>query len=104
MVGGRLVVRYRPSRLIVGCPSGVSLATTARQAGVARSMYEEIGDDGKRKYTVAEIAETFAVSRKPSTGTSNRPVAAARRARRPRRYATLAMSIHHHLSRTRPLQ
>jgi DNA invertase Pin-like site-specific DNA recombinase len=27
-------------------------------------MYEEKGDDGKRKYTVAEIAETFSVSRK----------------------------------------
>jgi DNA invertase Pin-like site-specific DNA recombinase len=37
---------------------------TARQAEVARSMYEEKGDDGRRKYTVAEIAGTFAVSRK----------------------------------------
>ena len=37
---------------------------TARQAEVARGMYEEKGDDGKRKYTVAEIAETFGVSRK----------------------------------------
>ena len=27
-------------------------------------LYEEKGDDGKRKYTVAEIAETFGVSRK----------------------------------------
>src|SRR5689334_19457292 len=36
----------------------------ARQAEVARGMYEEKGDDGKRKYTVAEIAETFGVSRK----------------------------------------
>ena len=27
-------------------------------------MYEENGDDGKRKYTVAAIAETFGVSRK----------------------------------------
>ncbi len=27
-------------------------------------MYEEKGDDGGRKYTVAEIAETFGVSRK----------------------------------------
>ena len=31
---------------------------TARQAEVARGMYEEKGDDGKRKYTVAEIADT----------------------------------------------
>jgi DNA invertase Pin-like site-specific DNA recombinase len=27
-------------------------------------MYEDKGHDGKRKYTVAEIAETFGVSRK----------------------------------------
>jgi hypothetical protein len=46
-------------------------------------MYEDKGHDGKRKYTVAEIAETFGVSRKPSTGTSNHPVAAASPARRP---------------------
>lgn len=37
---------------------------TARQAEAARGMYEEKGDDGRRKYTVAEIAETFGVSRK----------------------------------------
>lgn len=62
---------------------------TARQAGVARGMYDETGDDGRRKYTVAEIAETFGVSRKtvyrhlePSggrrqPGTSARPAAQA---------------------------
>ena len=27
-------------------------------------MYDEKGADGKRRYTVAEIAETFGVSRK----------------------------------------
>ena len=27
-------------------------------------MYDETGADGRRKYTVAEIAETFGVSRK----------------------------------------
>ena len=37
---------------------------TTRQAGVARQMYDEKSSDGKRKYTVAEIAETFHVSRK----------------------------------------
>jgi DNA invertase Pin-like site-specific DNA recombinase len=37
---------------------------TARQAEVARGMYDEAGADGRRKYTVAEIAETFGVSRK----------------------------------------
>ena len=33
VVGGRLVVRYRPSRLIVGWPSGVSRATSAGPSG-----------------------------------------------------------------------
>jgi DNA invertase Pin-like site-specific DNA recombinase len=37
---------------------------TPRQVGVARGMYEEKGLDGKRRYTVAEIAGTFHVSRK----------------------------------------
>jgi len=37
---------------------------TARQATVARQMYDEKDADGKRRYTVAEIAETFHVSRK----------------------------------------
>jgi hypothetical protein len=33
VVGGRLVVRYRPSRLIVGWPGGVSRATSAGSSG-----------------------------------------------------------------------
>ena len=37
---------------------------TTRQAEVARSMYDETGADGRRRYTVAEMAETFGVSRK----------------------------------------
>jgi DNA invertase Pin-like site-specific DNA recombinase len=37
---------------------------TARQVTVARQMYDEKGVEGKRRYTVAEIAETFHVSRK----------------------------------------
>lgn len=37
---------------------------TARQVGVARQMYDEKDADGKRRYTVADIAETFHVSRK----------------------------------------
>lgn len=37
---------------------------TARQVSVARQMYDEKGADGKNRYTVAEIAETFHVSRK----------------------------------------
>lgn len=37
---------------------------TSRQIGVARAMYEALNEDGKRRYTVDEIAETFHVSRK----------------------------------------
>ena len=34
-----------------------------RQVALARQMYEETGHDGKRAYTVAQIAEEFGVSR-----------------------------------------
>ena len=34
-----------------------------RQVRLARQMYDEIGDDGKRRYTVAQIAAEFGVSR-----------------------------------------
>ncbi len=34
-----------------------------RQVRLARQMYEELGDDGKRKYTVAQIADEFGVTR-----------------------------------------
>ena len=34
-----------------------------RQVALARAMYEETGDDGKRKYTVAQIAAEFGVTR-----------------------------------------
>jgi DNA invertase Pin-like site-specific DNA recombinase len=34
-----------------------------RQAKLARQMYEETGDDGKRKYTVQQIADEFDVTR-----------------------------------------
>ncbi len=37
---------------------------TARQAAIARQMYDDKGPDNKRKYTVTQIAETFHVSRK----------------------------------------
>ncbi len=33
------------------------------QLTLARDMYDTIGDDGKRQYTVQEIAETFGVTR-----------------------------------------
>lgn len=35
----------------------------ARQVKLARQMYEETGGDGKRRYTVQEIADEFGVSR-----------------------------------------
>jgi DNA invertase Pin-like site-specific DNA recombinase len=34
-----------------------------RQVRLAREMYDETGEDGKRKYTVAHIADEFGVSR-----------------------------------------
>jgi DNA invertase Pin-like site-specific DNA recombinase len=73
---------------------------TARQAEVADGMYEEKGDDGKRKYAVAEIAETFGVSRK-TVYRHLEPSGGRQPGRTTPRYATLAMSIHRHPSRTR---
>lgn len=34
-----------------------------RQIKLAQQMYDEVGDDGKRRYTVQQIAEEFGVSR-----------------------------------------
>ena len=34
-----------------------------RQVKLARQMYDETGADGKRQYTVQEIADEFGVSR-----------------------------------------
>ena len=34
-----------------------------RQVALARQMYDETGDDGKRRYTVAQIAAEFGVTR-----------------------------------------
>ena len=45
-------------------PGGRKPELTARQAEAARGMYDETGSDGKHRYTVAEIAGAFAVSRK----------------------------------------
>ena len=57
---------------------------TTRQTEVARGMYAETGPDGKRRYTVAEIADTFGVPRKTvyrhldPTGTRRQPDKATR--------------------------
>ena len=43
---------------------GVELPASApHDLKLAREMYDETGDDGKRKHTVAEIAAEFGVSR-----------------------------------------
>ena len=34
-----------------------------RQVTLARQMYDELGDDGKRRYTVNQIAAEFGVTR-----------------------------------------
>jgi DNA invertase Pin-like site-specific DNA recombinase len=34
-----------------------------RQVKLARQMYDETDEDGKRKYTVAQIADEFGVTR-----------------------------------------
>ncbi|MFE4456042.1 recombinase family protein [Nocardia tengchongensis] len=46
-------------------------ALTELQVLKAWEMYDERDNCGKRRYTVAQIAETFDVSLKPSTATSN---------------------------------
>jgi len=46
-----------------GRTGGQKPRLTARQARIAREMYEETGQDGKRRYTVAQIAAEFGVTR-----------------------------------------
>jgi len=88
---------------------------TARQAEVARGMYDQTGADGRRKYTVAEIAGTFGVSRKtvyrhlePSAG-RRQPGKSARPAAPAGPLATLPDQAHARISepaaspRARPL-
>jgi hypothetical protein len=81
----------------------------ARQAEVARGMYDETRADGRRKYTVAEIAGTFGVYRhlEPSGG-RRQPGKSARPAAPAEPLATLPHPIHARISepaaraRTRP--
>ena len=49
-----------------------------RQVALARAMYEETGDDGKRKYTVKQIAAEFGVTRPAIYRHLGRDVAANR--------------------------
>ncbi len=46
-----------------GRTGGQKPKLTARQAKIAQDMYDEKGDDGRRRYTVAEIAAEFGVTR-----------------------------------------
>jgi hypothetical protein len=45
-----------------GRTGGQRAKLTARQAKIARQMYDEKGPDGRRRYTVQQIAEEFAVT------------------------------------------
>lgn len=46
-----------------GRTGGQKPKLTARQAKIAQDMYDEKGEDGRRRYTVAEIAAEFGVTR-----------------------------------------
>ncbi len=46
---------------------------TPRQARIAQEMYDETGEDGRPRYTVADIATEFGVAAPPSTVTSPNP-------------------------------
>ena len=43
--------------------ASVAMAILLRQARIAQEMYDETGPDGKRRYTVAQIAAEFGVTR-----------------------------------------
>ena len=46
-----------------GRVGGPKLKLRPRQAELARAMYDQVGDDGKSKWTVAQIAAEFGVTR-----------------------------------------
>ena len=46
-----------------GRTGGQKAKLTPRQARIAQDMYEELGPDGRRPHTVAQIGTEFAVSR-----------------------------------------
>jgi len=46
-----------------GRTGGQKPKLTTRQAKIAQDMYDEKGEDGRRRYTVAEIAAEFGVTR-----------------------------------------
>jgi DNA invertase Pin-like site-specific DNA recombinase len=46
-----------------GRTGGQKPKLTSRQARIAQAMYDETGEDGRRRYTVAQIAAEFGVTR-----------------------------------------
>lgn len=46
-----------------GRVGGPKLKLRPRQAELARQMYDQVADDGKSRWTVAQIAAEFGVSR-----------------------------------------
>ncbi len=46
-----------------GRTGGQKPKLTPRQAKIAQAMYDETGTDGRRRYTVAQIAAEFGVTR-----------------------------------------
>jgi len=55
--------RGRPRARARGRTGGQKPKLGPRQVKLARQMYDELGDDGKRRYTVAAIAAEFGVTR-----------------------------------------
>jgi DNA invertase Pin-like site-specific DNA recombinase len=58
-----IVVGWVASARARGRTGGRKPKLGPRQSEMAREMYDDIGDDGKRRYTVAQIAAEFGVSR-----------------------------------------
>jgi DNA invertase Pin-like site-specific DNA recombinase len=55
--------------------SGQKPKLTPRQAKIAQDMYDELGPDGRRKYTVQQIADEFGVTRPTIYRHLQRPLA-----------------------------
>jgi predicted transcriptional regulator YheO len=45
-------------------PADTRGAVGPRQVSLARQMYDELGDDGKRQHAVQQIADEFGVTRR----------------------------------------
>ena len=52
-----------PAATFTAWSQSVTGVAGPRQARIAREMYEETGPNGKRRYTVAQIAAEFGVTR-----------------------------------------